>query len=37
MAILVVGDKSVVKPKLKEIDVFGKSIRLLDTEGNPVN
>jgi zinc protease len=36
MAILVVGDKAVVEPKLREIDVLGKTIHYLDTEGNPI-
>lgn len=36
MAILIVGDKSVIEPKLKEIDAWGNSIRYLDAEGNPV-
>ena len=36
MAILIVGDRKVIEPKLKEIDVWGSSIRFLDAEGNPV-
>ena len=36
MAILVVGDRKAIEPKLKEIDVWGNSIRFLDTEGNPI-
>lgn len=36
MAILIVGDKSVIEPKLKEIDGLGGSIRFLDSEGNPI-
>ncbi|HQU81925.1 MAG TPA: pitrilysin family protein [Pyrinomonadaceae bacterium] len=36
MAILIVGDKSVIEPKLKEIQGWGNSIRQLDAEGNPV-
>lgn len=36
MAILIVGDKAVVEPKLREIDGFGKTIYLLDIEGNPI-
>lgn len=34
MAILIVGDKDVIEPKLKEIDALGGTIRYLDTEGN---
>jgi zinc protease len=37
MAIVIVGDKSVIEPKLKEIEGLGSSIVYLDTEGNPVN
>ena len=36
MAILIVGDKAVVEPKLKEIEGWGSTIKYLDTEGNPV-
>jgi zinc protease len=36
MAILIVGDKAVIEPKLKEIEGVGTSIRFLDTEGNPI-
>jgi zinc protease len=36
MAILVVGDRGVIAPKLQEIDVWGQKISYLDTEGNPV-
>jgi zinc protease len=36
MAILIVGDRKSIEPKLKEIDVWGSSIRFLDAEGNPV-
>lgn len=36
MAIVIVGDKAVIEPKLKEIDEFGKKILFLDTEGNPI-
>ena len=35
MAIVIVGDKKVIEPKLKEIEDFGQSIVYLDTEGNP--
>lgn len=35
MAILIVGDRNVIEPKLREIDGWGKNIRLLDGEGNP--
>ncbi len=34
MAILIVGDKSVIEPRLKEIDGWGNAIIYLDTEGN---
>ena len=34
MAILVVGDRAVVEPKLKEIDTWGSMIYHLDAEGN---
>ena len=36
MAILVVGDRKSIEPKLREIETWGNSIRFLDTEGNPV-
>jgi zinc protease len=36
MAILVVGDRQVIEPRLREIDVWGETIRLLDAEGNPI-
>ncbi len=36
MAILVVGDRNAVEPKLKEIQGWGNSIILLDSEGNPI-
>ena len=36
MAILIVGDRSVVEPRLKEIEGLGSTIRILDPEGNPV-
>ncbi len=36
MAIVIVGDKAVIEPKLKEIDVWGEKILYLDTEGNPI-
>jgi hypothetical protein len=34
MAILIVGDRSVIEPKLKGIEGF--TIRYLDTEGNMI-
>jgi len=37
MAIVIVGDRSVIEPRLKEIDEWGSSISYLDTEGNPTN
>ena len=36
MAIVIVGDKATIEPKLKEIDVWGEKLLFLDTEGNPV-
>jgi hypothetical protein len=36
MAIVIVGDKKVIEPKLKEIEGLGDSIVYLDTEGNPM-
>jgi len=36
MAILVVGDKTLIEPRLREIDAIGSTIFLLDTEGNPI-
>ncbi|HEX8249148.1 MAG TPA: pitrilysin family protein [Pyrinomonadaceae bacterium] len=36
MAIVIVGDKSVIEPRLREIEVWGKTISYLDAEGNPV-
>ena len=36
MAIVIVGDRNVIEPGLKEIDVWGSSISLLDADGNPV-
>jgi zinc protease len=36
MAILIVGDRSVIEPRLKEIEGLGSTIRVLDPEGNPV-
>ena len=36
MAILVVGDRKAIEPKLKEIEGWGGSIRFLDAEGNPI-
>ncbi len=36
MAIVIVGDRSVIEPRLKEIEGLGKSITYLDTEGNPL-
>ena len=36
MAIVIVGDKAVIEPKLKEIDMWGEKILFLDTEGNPI-
>lgn len=36
MAILIVGDRSVIEPKLKEIEGLGDNIRYLDASGNPI-
>lgn len=36
MAILIVGDKSVIEPKLREIDGWGGKISYLDTNGMPL-
>ena len=36
MAVVIVGDKSAVEPKLKEIEGLGQSIVYLDAEGNPI-
>jgi zinc protease len=36
MAILIVGDRSVIEPKLKEIDGLGDHIHYLDTSGDPI-
>jgi zinc protease len=36
MAIVIVGDKQVIEPKLKEIAGWGSAIAYLDTEGNPM-
>jgi zinc protease len=36
MAIVIVGDRGVIEPKLQEIDVWGRTITHLDTDGNPV-
>lgn len=36
MAILIVGDRKVIEPKLREIEALGETIRFLDAEGNPI-
>ncbi len=36
MAILIVGDRTVIEPKLKEIESWGDMIKHLDSEGNPI-
>ena len=36
MAILIVGDKALIEPRLREIDSLGKTIYYLDADGNPV-
>ena len=35
MTVLVVGDRTVVEPKLKELP-YARDLHVLDTEGNPV-
>ena len=35
MAIVIVGDRGVIEPRLKQIDGLGDSIHYLDTDGNP--
>ena len=34
MAVLIVGDRKVIEPRLREIEGWGSSIRFLDAEGN---
>lgn len=36
MAIVIVGDRSVIEPRLKEIPTWGSALRILDTNGNLV-
>ncbi|MBA2378902.1 MAG: insulinase family protein [Blastocatellia bacterium] len=36
MAILIVGDKNVIEPRLKEIDGWGSKIKYLDADGDPI-
>jgi len=36
MAILVVGDRKVIEPKLRELKGWGNSILFLDADGNPI-
>jgi predicted Zn-dependent peptidase len=36
MAIVIVGDKKEIEPKLKSIEGWGSSIAYLDSEGNPM-
>ncbi len=36
MAILIVGDRKVIEPKLRQIEGWGDSISYLDTDGNPI-
>jgi zinc protease len=36
MAILIVGDRKAIEPKLREIGDLGGSIRFLDADGNPL-
>lgn len=35
MAIVIVGDRKVIEPKLREIEGLGRTIRYLDVDGNP--
>jgi len=37
MAIVIVGDRKVIEPGLKEIPTWGSTIRFLDNEGKPLN
>ena len=37
MAIVIVGDKAVIEPKLKEIDVWGENVLFLDTKATRSN
>ncbi|MDI1240756.1 MAG: pitrilysin family protein, partial [bacterium] len=37
MAIVIVGDRSVIEPKLKEIPTWGSTLRILDADGNLVD
>ena len=37
MAILIVGDRKVIEPRLREIEGLGSTIRYLDADGNPVD
>ncbi|MER3631317.1 MAG: hypothetical protein C4325_03415 [Blastocatellia bacterium] len=36
MAIVIVGDRKLIEPGLKQIDKWGKAVYYLDSEGNPV-
>ncbi|MFN6962491.1 MAG: M16 family metallopeptidase [Pyrinomonadaceae bacterium] len=36
MAVLIVGDRSVVESRLREIDPLGRTIYYLDADGNPI-
>jgi zinc protease len=36
MAIVIVGDRQAIEPRLREIDLWGKSIAFLDADGNPI-
>jgi len=37
MSVLIVGDRAVIEPKLREIEGLGSTIRLLDSDGNPLS
>lgn len=37
MAILIVGDRKVIEPRLREIEGWGGAIRFLDADGNLIN
>jgi len=37
MAIVIVGDRNVIEPKLRQIEGLGTTITYLDTEGNPAS
>jgi hypothetical protein len=36
MAIVVVGDRSVIEPGLRQLETVGQEIKFLDSEGQPL-